>query len=78
MKIKFENVGRFNKTWIAEYPAEVPLEIACRNTLWWPRQLAHALRSDPEWAYNEKDKCVDIFAGWHCVGRAVVVEGGAE
>lgn len=78
MKIQFENVGRNKLNWTAEYPITATLENICEDWKWWCNQLAKALRSDPEWVFNEKENCVDIFAGWHHVGTArIATEGGA-
>lgn len=72
MKIKFENVGRDKMTWTADYPITAPLENICEDWKWWCNQLARALRSDPEWVFDQEKNCVKIFAGWACVGTARV------
>ena len=74
MKIKFENVGRSHATWIAEYPKEMPLEDICCDEKWWVRQLRGKMMSVPDWCYNEKERCVDIFARFRCVGTARCVD----
>lgn len=77
MRIKFENVGRLKKSWVAEYPGEVPLEAAIENDDWWFRQLRDKLLSrDFDWGYDEANDCVYIFAGWHLVGKAYVQKEG--
>jgi hypothetical protein len=78
MKIKFINVGRQKKTWVADYPKDKPLAEVADDENWWARQLRCALMSTPDWAYNEKDDCVYIFAGFYCVGKAVVEKGGGD
>lgn len=60
MKIMFENVGRSHATWISEYPREVPLEDICCDEKWWVRQLRGKMMSEPDWCYNEKERCVDM------------------
>ena len=74
MKIKFENVGRHKRTWEAEYPRDVSLQAAAENEGWWLRQLHGAILSTPDWFYNKEEDCVDIFAGWRCVGKAYIVK----
>ena len=78
MKIKFENVGRSHATWISEYPIEVPLEKICNDEMWWMQQLRGKMMSTPDWCYNEKERCVDIFAGFRCVGTARCVDEEGE
>ena len=75
-RIRFVEVGRDRKTWEAAYPLTAPLAEIVTDTDWWPRQLARALRSDPEWALDKDGRSVLIFAGWCQVGHAVVVEDG--
>ena len=74
MRIIFQNVGRNHESWEADYPHEVSLEAAAENEAWWFRQLRGIILSTPDWAYSAKDDCVNIFAGWRCVGTARVVK----
>ena len=74
MRIVFENVGRNRESWEADYPHEVSLEAAAENEGWWLRQLRGVILSSPDWAYNAKDNCVYIFAGWCCVGTARIAK----
>lgn len=71
-RVKFVEVGRDRKTWEAEYPLTAPLAVIVQDTEWWPRQLRGAMRSDPEWCLARDGQSVDIFAGWICVGKAVL------
>lgn len=79
MKIKFENVGRNNATWVADYPSNVSLEAACENDAWWDRQLRGKLLSrDVMPLYDEEKDRVVIFAGFHAVGEARLVQEGEQ
>ena len=87
MKIRFENVGRFKRTWEAEYPfppnpnrcqlfGRSPLFMMVCDRQWWRKQLRTVLAGEFEWEYVEGDDRVDIVSGWRTVGTARAVQEG--
>ena len=88
IRIRFENVGRFRKTWEAEYPFPANIDSRCQlfgrsplfmmvcDRAWWRKQLRGVLVGEPEWEYVEEDDRVDIVSGWRTVGTARVVQEG--
>lgn len=78
MKIKFENVGRSHATWVADYPRTAPLEDICSDERWWMRQLRGKMMSTPDWCFNKKEGCVDIWAGFRHIGTARIMVDGSE
>ncbi len=91
MKIRFENVGRFKRSWVAEYQflptihnrcqlfGRTPLFMMVADRQWWLRQLKKAsLAGEVSWEYVEEDDRVDIVSGWRTVGTARAVQEGEE
>ena len=86
MKIRFENVGRFKRTWEADYPfppnpnrcqlfGRTPLFMIVCNRQWWLQQLkAAGLTGEIVLEYIEEDDRVDIRSGWQTVGTARAVQ----
>lgn len=78
MKLHFEKVGRAKKTFDVDIDSSCTLEGLVEEYDFLRRQICGVVMSEPDFEVAEDGKSIYIFAGFHCIGKAWFVNGGAS